>query len=59
MGQCLFSRDLILGLGAKSVRSIALCTKDDYTLRPLLEKHQGCEVVVYDGPLHELATYPR
>lgn len=49
MGQCLFSRDLVLQLGAKSVRSVAVCTEDDHTLRALLEKHEGCEVVVFDG----------
>jgi hypothetical protein len=49
MGQCLFSRDLVLQLGAKSVRSVAICTEDDQTLRPLLEKHEGCEVAVFDG----------
>ena len=48
MGQCLFSRDLVLQLGAKSVRSVAVCAADDLTLRPLLEKHAGCEVVVLD-----------
>jgi hypothetical protein len=54
MGQCLFSRDLVLQLGAKSVRSVALCTKDDAVLRPLLEAHEGCEVVVFDGNLDEI-----
>ena len=48
MGQCLFSRDLMLKLGVKSVRSVALCTEDDVVLRPLLEAHQGCEVVVFE-----------
>jgi hypothetical protein len=46
MGQCLFSRGLLLALGVRSVRSVALCVKDDMVLRPLLESHQGCEVVV-------------
>lgn len=55
MGQCLFSRDLVLKLGAKSVRSIALCTKDDVALRPLLEAHEGCEVVVFDGDLKDIS----
>jgi hypothetical protein len=53
MGQCLFSRDLVLGLGAKSVRSVALCTEDDSALRPLLEKHQGCEVVVVEKNIRD------
>jgi hypothetical protein len=51
MGQALFSRDLALALGAKSVRSIALCIKDDKVLRPLLERHEGCEVVVFEDDL--------
>ncbi len=46
MGQCLFSRDLLLALGVRSVRSVALCVEDDVVLRPLLERYQGCEVVV-------------
>lgn len=54
MGQCLFSRDLVLKLGANSVRSVALCTKDDSVLRPLLEAHAGCEVVVYEGKIESL-----
>lgn len=48
MGQCLFSRDLVRAMGARSVRSVALCTADDSVLRPLLEAHEGCEVVIYD-----------
>ena len=56
MGQCLFSRDLVLELGAKSVRSIALCTKDDAVLRPLLEAHEGCEAVVFDGDLSQITS---
>lgn len=54
MGQCLFSRDLVLELGARSVRSVAICTEDDYTLRPLLEKHEGCEVVVFHEDRREI-----
>jgi hypothetical protein len=46
MGQCLFSRDLLQAMGTRSVRSVALCGEDDLVLRPLLEKHQGCEVVI-------------
>ena len=48
MGQCLFSRDLVRAMGSRSVRSIALCTEDDAVLRPLLEAHEGCEVVIAD-----------
>jgi hypothetical protein len=53
MGQCLFSRDLVLQLGARTVRSVALCTKDDSLLRSLLEAHAGCEVVVYEGTVQK------
>ncbi len=49
MGQCLFSKLLVEQLGPKSVKSVALCTKDDDALRPLLEQYDGCEVVIYDG----------
>lgn len=49
MGQCLFSRDLVRSMGARSVRSVALCATDDAVLRPLLEAHDGCEVVIFDG----------
>jgi hypothetical protein len=48
MGQCLFSRDLVRAMGPTSVRSVALCTRDDAVLRPLLEAHEGCEVVIYE-----------
>jgi hypothetical protein len=44
MGQTLFSRDLILAKGAKSVRSVAVCRKDDKVMRPLLLAHKNIEV---------------
>ena len=47
MGQCLFSRDLLMAMNPATIRSIALCTQDESTLRPLLEAHGGCEVVIY------------
>ena len=47
MGQTLFSMDLIKKLNPSSIRSVAVCTQDDDVLRPLLEKHKGCEVWVY------------
>ena len=46
MGQCLFSRDLLRNLGARSVQSVALCTADDLVLRTLLEQHDNCFVQV-------------
>jgi hypoxanthine-guanine phosphoribosyltransferase len=44
MGQALFSRELILKKKPKSVRSVAVCRKDDKVMRPLLEAHPGIEV---------------
>ena len=46
MGQALFSRELLLKKGARSVRSVAVCRKDDKVLRPLLLAHPGIEVVI-------------
>ena len=44
MGQTLFSRDLIFKKKPKSVRSIAVCRKDDKIMRELLVAHPGIEV---------------
>jgi hypothetical protein len=47
MGQTLFSAELLRRRARPaSVESIALCTADDDILRPLLEAHAGCRVVV-------------
>ena len=46
MGQALFSRELLLKKGARSVRSVAVCRKDDKVMRELLEAHHGMEVRV-------------
>ena len=46
MGQCLFSLSLVKQLRPKTALSVALCTQDDPILRPLLEIHPGCQVVV-------------
>lgn len=46
MGQALFSRELLLKKGARSVHSVAVCRKDDKVLRPLLLAHPGIEVVI-------------
>lgn len=45
MGQALFSKDLLKQYGAKPIKTVALCSKDDAVLRPLAEKH-GIEVVI-------------
>ena len=46
MGQAFFSRELLLKKGAKSVRSVAVCRKDDKAMHELLVAHQGMEVRV-------------
>lgn len=48
MGQALFSARLALARGAKSVRSILLCTAPDSVLLPLLKDFPEVEVWVYD-----------
>lgn len=48
MGQALFSKQLVERMGAKTVRSVALCGKDDAVMRPMLEAYDGVEVVVMD-----------
>ena len=44
MGQALFSRELILKKKPKSVRSVAVCRKDDKIMRELLEAQPEIEV---------------
>jgi len=47
MGQTLFSKQLLeIGFNPRSVLSVALCTRDDEVLRPLLEEHDNVRVVV-------------
>ena len=46
MGQTLFSAELVRRFNPKSVVSVALCAADDALLRPMLESHAGCKVVV-------------
>jgi hypothetical protein len=50
MGQALFSARLTLRCGAKSVRSILLCTAPDSVLLPLLKDFPEVEVWTYDKP---------
>lgn len=47
MGQCVFSLELVKSFDPVSARSVAVCSKDDLVLRELLERHEGCSVVVY------------
>jgi hypothetical protein len=46
MGQTLFSAELIKRFEPASIRSVALCAKDDSIMRPMLERFNGMEVVV-------------
>ena len=49
MGQALFSKLLLeKNFNPKSVRSVALCTKNDNVLEPLLKKF-NVEVVIMDS----------
>ena len=48
MGQALFSARLARRCGAKSVRSILLCTTPDSVLLPLLQDFPEVEVWTYD-----------
>lgn len=41
----------------RSIRSVAVCTADDAVLRPLLERHKGCEVRVYPARLVDGVPY--
>ena len=47
MWQTVFSKELLKRFQPRSIRSVAVCTADDAVLRPLLERHKGCEVWVY------------
>ena len=47
MGQTLFLRNCSAGAARPAeITSVALCTRDDEVLRPLLEAHAECRVVV-------------
>lgn len=48
MGQTLFTKKLFeKKFKPATVKSVALCEKDDVVLRRLLEQHRNCEVVIY------------
>jgi hypothetical protein len=50
MGQTLFSAELLRRRFPSAViESVALCTSDDEVLRPMLEAHNECRVVVVPG----------
>jgi len=46
MGQTLFTAELMRRFKPRSIEDVALCTADDSVLRPMLEAHPGCRVVV-------------
>ncbi|MDA0835775.1 MAG: hypothetical protein O2955_15465 [Planctomycetota bacterium] len=46
LGQAFFSAHLMKSFSPKSIRSIALCEKDDEVLRPLFEQYEGMKVVI-------------
>ena len=47
MGQTLFSLQLVLRFfNPRSARAVALCTRNDRVLQPMLQAFEGCEVVV-------------
>ena len=50
MGQTLFSAQLMERFKPRSVESVALCSKDDAVLRPLLERYPAMKVVVCPRP---------
>lgn len=46
MGQTIFTAELMRRFKPRNIEAVALCTADDTVLRPLLEAHPGCRVVV-------------
>ena len=46
MGQTLFSLRLMEKFNPSKITSVALCSDDDSIMRPLLEKLEGCKVVI-------------
>jgi len=53
MGQTFFSEQLLRKFETKSIISVALCTKDDIVLRPLLEQYPNMKVFIID-PNHSI-----
>ena len=59
MGRTLFSIELMRGFNPRTIKSIALCAKDDNVLRPLLERFPECTVVVCPREICRLTARPR
>ena len=51
MGQAIYSKALVERLGARCVRTVALCTSDDDALGPIA-REAGIDVVVRPGRSH-------
>ena len=49
MGQAVFSAELMKRFNPRSIRSVALCERNDATLGPLLDAYPDVEVVIYPG----------
>jgi hypothetical protein len=47
MGQTLFSAELMKRFNPRSIKSVALCSRDDEILRSLLEFYPATQVVIY------------
>jgi len=52
MGQAVFSAELVKRFQPASIRSVALCSRDDSELRPLLAAFPLVEVVIDPTPRH-------
>lgn len=53
LGQAFFSKLLCEQLGAASVKSVALCEREDSVLGSLFERYEDCEVVVLSREEYE------
>lgn len=48
MGQAVFSKELMKRYKPRSIKSVAICTRSDSVLEPLLKRFNDVEVVVYE-----------
>ncbi len=55
MGQAFFSAELLKRFNPRSIKSVAIVTKDDSVLRPIFEKYEGMRVVVCPPEIAALA----
>jgi hypothetical protein len=47
IGQVVVSRELLINLKAKTVKSVGVCKEDDKILRRILRRFEGCSAVVH------------